>query len=102
MIPEKSDVMVPAGGFFTYIGFPHQLPSAAVIAQRAREEYNLIFAYGDMFIIRGDETSKQRSCEGFGNCARLCWAWHESEKIQEGIERLAKLLKTMLAESNST
>jgi DNA-binding transcriptional MocR family regulator len=102
MISETSEVIVPAGGFFTYIGFPSQLPPAAVIAQRARDEYNLIFAYGDMFVIRGDESSKERSSQGFGNGARLCWAWEESEEIQEGIERLVELLKLMLEESKSS
>lgn len=98
-IPEKKNVVVPMGGFFTYISFPPELPSADVIAKRAKEEYALTFAYGEMFVVKGDKGSVKRSNKGFGNGARLCWAWHEEAEILDGIQRLEKLLKTMLAES---
>ncbi len=100
MIPEDDNIVVPAGGFFTYISFPSELPGADVIAKRAKEEYALTFAYGDMFVVKGDETSAERSRKGFGNGARLCWAWHEEEEIEEGVSRLGQLLKTMLAEKS--
>jgi hypothetical protein len=77
MIPEDDNTIVPARGFFTYISFPPQLPTANIIARRAKEEYNLTFAYGQMFVGKGDDTSVERSKGGFGNGARLCWAWHE-------------------------
>lgn len=99
-IPEDDNTIVPAGGFFTYISFPPELPSADVIAKRAKEDYALTFAYGDMFVVKGDETSAERSKMGFGNGARLCWAWHEEEDIEEGVSRLGELLKVMLAESS--
>ena len=99
IIPEQEKVVVPAGGFFTYISFPSGLPSAEVIAKRALDEYALKFAYGEMFIVKGDATSVDRSKKGFGIGARLCWAWHEEGEIQDGIERLAGLLKMMLVES---
>jgi DNA-binding transcriptional MocR family regulator len=95
VVPEEKNVVVPAGGFFTYISFPPELPSADVIAKRAREEYGLTFAFGEMFVVKGDETSLERASEGFGNGARLCWAWHEGEEIEQGIRRLAELLKVM-------
>lgn len=95
VVPEAEDVVVPAGGFFTYISFPAELPSADVIAKRAREDYGLTFAFGEMFVVKGDETSVERSSKGFGNGARLCWAWHESEVIEVGIRRLSDLLKVM-------
>ncbi|KAH7313024.1 pyridoxal phosphate-dependent transferase [Rhexocercosporidium sp. MPI-PUGE-AT-0058] len=81
VVPEKDNVLVPAGGFSPL------------------DEYALKFAYGEMFVVNGDETSAERSKNGFGNGARLCWAWHEESEIQDGIERLARLLKIMLAES---
>ncbi|KAE8444036.1 hypothetical protein EG329_001165 [Mollisiaceae sp. DMI_Dod_QoI] len=99
-IPEDNNTVVPAGGFFTYISFPPELPSADVIAKRAKEEYALTFAYGDMFVVKGDKSSAERSRKGFGNGARLCWAWHEEEEIEEGVSRLGQLLKTMLAEKS--
>ncbi|KUJ16715.1 PLP-dependent transferase [Mollisia scopiformis] len=100
-IPADENTIVPVGGFFTYISFPPRLPSAGVIAKRAKEEYQLTFAYGEMFVVKGDETSVERSKQGFGNGARLCWAWHEQDEIEEGISRLAKLLKILLAEGSA-
>jgi DNA-binding transcriptional MocR family regulator len=102
MTPESTDIIVPAGGFFTYISFPPDLPTADVIASRAREDYGLTIAFGQMFAVRGDGTSLKRAESGYGRGARLCWAWHESDEIEEGIERLEKLLKSMLAGSKST
>ena len=74
VVPEDEDLIVPAGGFFTYISFPAELPSADVIAKRAREDYGLIFAFGEMFVVRGDETSVEMASKGFGQGVRLCWA----------------------------
>ena len=98
MTPAEPNVIVPVGGFFTYISFPADLPSADVIAKRAREEYALTIAYGEMFVVKGDETSVKRSSNGFGRGARLCWAWHEEGEIKEGVRRLGELLRTMRAE----
>ena len=101
VVPEEKDVVVPAGGFFTYISFPADLPSGGVIAKRAREDYGLTFAFGEMFIVKGDEESVERADKGFGNGARLCWAWHESEEIKEGVRRLGELLKIMKNETKT-
>ncbi|KAH7384903.1 pyridoxal phosphate-dependent transferase [Cadophora sp. MPI-SDFR-AT-0126] len=98
IVPQRENVVVPAGGFFTYISFPSELPSADIIAKRALDDYAVKFAYGKMFVVKGDAKSEERSKKGFGNGARLCWAWHEESEIREGIERLASLLKNMLAE----
>lgn len=32
MVPDEKDVIVPAVGFFTYISFPPELPSADAIS----------------------------------------------------------------------
>lgn len=101
IVPEDSKTVVPVGGFFTYIGFPIGLPSANVIAKRARENYELTIAYGEMFVVKGDETSAERAKLTFGTGARLCWAWHESDVIEEGIVKLASLLKVMLDEQKT-
>ncbi len=101
MIPEYYAVVVPAGRFFTYITFPPELLSADVIAKRALEEYALKFAYREMFVVKGDEVSVRRSRNGFGNGARLSWAWHEEGEIVDGIETLAKFISAMLKEYSS-
>ncbi|KAL2069443.1 hypothetical protein VTL71DRAFT_14122 [Oculimacula yallundae] len=90
--PKEGEIL-PAGGFFTYISFPDKFPSADVIARKAREEHALIFAYGEMFVVKGDAASVERSAKGFGRGARLCWAWHEEGEIEEGVKRLAHVLE---------
>lgn len=96
MKPAQGDVL-PVGGFFTYITFPDEAPSADVIAKKAKDEYALTFAFGEMFVVKGDYSSVDRSNKGFGRGARLCWAWHEEAEIEDGISRLAELLKTILS-----
>jgi hypothetical protein len=98
MIPEITDVIVPAGGIFTYISFLPELPTADLITQPAREDYRLGIAFGQIFDVRIDETSLKRPESGYRRVAWLCWALHERDEIEEEIERLEKPLKIMLAE----
>lgn len=92
--PAAGEV-VPAGGFFTYITFPDRLPTADIIAKKAREEYGLTFAFGEMFVVKGDQSSAERAKTSFGKGARLCWAWHEEDEIEEGVRRLGDLLRSL-------
>ncbi|KAK1723234.1 aminotransferase [Colletotrichum acutatum] len=80
-----------AGGFFTYLRLPEDLPVARTVAAIALKEKLLRVAFGHMFVVSGDNGSVQRaeSKGGFSRCIRLCWAWHEVAEIKEGIERLA-------------
>ncbi|KAH9906067.1 aminotransferase [Xylariomycetidae sp. FL2044] len=80
-----------AGGFFTYLGLPDDLPSAKVVAAVALKDYALRIAFGHMFTVAGDAGSAARADApgGFSRCVRLCWAWHEVKELREGIERLA-------------
>ncbi len=73
---------------------------ASVIAKRAREEQALVFAFGEMFVVKGDEGSMERADreDGFGHGARLCWAWEEEAQIEEGVRRLGVVVETMLKE----
>lgn len=80
-----------AGGFFTYIRLPADLPAAKVVAAIAWKKKQLRVAFGHMFTVTGDPTSLSRGekAEGFTKCLRLCWAWHEEAEIRVGIQRLA-------------
>ncbi|EOD46041.1 putative aminotransferase protein [Neofusicoccum parvum UCRNP2] len=75
-----------AGGFFTYLMLPPDLPPAGKLAAVAREKHKVKFAFGDMFRIEGDPGSADRAKEkgGFEMGIRLCWAWHEEEELAEG------------------
>ncbi|EXF74730.1 aminotransferase [Colletotrichum fioriniae PJ7] len=88
---RESTPQAMAGGFFTYLRLPEDLPTARTVAAIALKEKLLRVAFGHMFIVSGDQGSVQRaeSKDGFARCVRLCWAWHEVAEIKEGIERLA-------------
>lgn len=79
-----------AGGFFTYIRLPSDLPSGRMVAAYLLKNMQLRVAFGDMFVVAGDEGSVKRAqtIGGFDRCLRLCWAWHEEDELREGVERL--------------
>ncbi|KAF4431483.1 PLP-dependent transferase [Fusarium acutatum] len=91
--PEMSDgddaPELLAGGFFLYLQFPAFSPPAGVVASIALDEFNLRIAHGGMMCVAGDSGCLERSKKGFGQGARLCWAWHDEADIAEGIQRLA-------------
>ncbi|EWZ49145.1 aminotransferase [Fusarium oxysporum Fo47] len=78
-----------AGGFFLYLLFPTDSPPAEAVAIVALEGFNLLIAHGGMMCVAGDSGCAKRSKKGFGQGARLCWAWHDEADIAEGIQRLA-------------
>lgn len=66
---------------------------AEVLAQRCREEEDVIIAAGKIFEVPGDESVT------FGGNLRLCWSWEEEGKLEEGIKRVGVVAKRMLEES---
>lgn len=87
-----------AGGYFTYLTLPSDLPlSGPDLAALALERYNLKFAFGAMMAVEGDEGSSMRAKDGYGRGIRLCWSWHDEDTIVEGIERLATVVKDVRA-----
>jgi DNA-binding transcriptional MocR family regulator len=93
----KGATVASAGGFFTYLRLPDDLPTAQVVAAVALRDKMLRIAFGHMFTVTGDTLSVQRSeaVGGFARCIRLCWAWHEEKDIVDGIERLAEAIVEM-------
>jgi DNA-binding transcriptional MocR family regulator len=59
-----------------------------VLAKAALEKYQLKFAYGQMFEVKGDKGSIERWNATFAKSIRLCWAFHDEEAIEIGIKRL--------------
>ncbi|KAK4240390.1 pyridoxal phosphate-dependent transferase [Achaetomium macrosporum] len=80
------------GGYFVWLTLPERLDAdAAAVAERAREEENLIVAPGRIFEVKGDEEAAR-----FPRNIRLCFSWEEEEDIVEGVARLGRVLKRML------
>ncbi|KIV98850.1 uncharacterized protein PV09_09421 [Verruconis gallopava] len=89
---DSQDEVILAGGFFLSLTIPEGYASAAVLAKAAIERYKLKFAYGKMFLIKGDDGSAKRSLNTFADSIRLCWAFHTEKQIEIGIKRLRDVL----------
>ncbi|KAF7560385.1 hypothetical protein G7046_g3759 [Stylonectria norvegica] len=89
---DEGEGTVIAGGFFLLITLPDGSPSTQAIAKTGLEKYDLKVAHGKMFEVKGDEGSRKRAEVGYGRTLRLCWAFHTSEVITEGIIRLKDIL----------
>lgn len=78
------------GGYFIWIELPKGA-DAEVVAARAKEEENLIVAPGKIFEVQGDKTVE------FPSGVRLCFAWETEEGVEEGVVRLARVMKGVLS-----
>ena len=89
-LPQENREVV--GGYFIWVRLP---VNAVALAKMAKKVANLIVAEGAIFEVPGD-----REVANFPNEIRLCFAWEDEERLAEGIERLASLVKLMLTEKN--
>ncbi|KAK2036820.1 PLP-dependent transferase [Colletotrichum somersetense] len=83
------------GGFFLFLKFAEHTPPLSEIAEHALAHHDLRIAHGDLMAVWGDTDSVARAKRSYGQGARLCWAWHSEEEINEGIQRLAVAIKTL-------
>jgi DNA-binding transcriptional MocR family regulator len=80
------------GGYFIWLRLPPGV-NAVVLAQRAKDEENLIVAEGGLFEVPGDSGNKGTS---FEEEIRLCFTFEEENRLSEGVERLARVVGRML------
>jgi DNA-binding transcriptional MocR family regulator len=78
------------GGYFVWLTLPGGL-DAAVVAERARVEEELVVAPGRLFEVAGDEDAAR-----FPGNVRLSFSWADEEDIVEGVARLGRVLRRML------
>ena len=90
------------GGYFAWLALPSVLahshsargPSAAEsLSARCLSEENVTIAPGKIFEVPGNEHKIE-----FGNCIRLCWAWEDEEKLEEGVRRIGRVSRAMIGE----
>jgi DNA-binding transcriptional MocR family regulator len=77
------------GGYFIWFELPEGM-SAARVATRAKEDQNLIVAHGNLFEVYGDEDAVK-----FHRWIRVCFSWEDEEILEEGIRRLAEVVKNI-------
>lgn len=88
-LPQPSREVV--GGYFIWLSLPEPLLADAV-AKRAQAEENLIVAQASLFAVYGDARKGELERE-----IRVCFSWEEEDKLGEGIERLARVIRRMQA-----
>ena len=76
------------GGYFLWLELPEGV-SAEVVADRAKREEELIVAPGYIFEVEGDDRVE------FPGSLRLCFSWVEEEDLKIGVERLARVVRTL-------
>jgi DNA-binding transcriptional MocR family regulator len=74
------------GGYFLWIELPKTM-STEVVCSTAKGRENLIVAPGRLFEVSNDPSVK------FETSLRLCFAWEEVGDLEDGIRRLAKVIK---------
>lgn len=87
----------PEGGFFAYVTFPDSWTTPSSVTAKRCLEYGVKIAPGDIFVVKGNlgSMARSRTPGGWGYGARLCWAWHEVDEIEEGIRRFAAALRSL-------
>ncbi|CAK7273332.1 Valine--pyruvate aminotransferase [Sporothrix epigloea] len=85
---SASPVRTVFGGYFVWLKLRRPDMSAAVVAKRALARENLVIAGGPLFEVKGDEASAR-----FDDRIRLCFSWEDEAKLEEGVERLGRVLR---------
>ncbi|KAL8996503.1 MAG: hypothetical protein Q9169_004012 [Polycauliona sp. 2 TL-2023] len=86
-LPQSDREVV--GGYFLWLELPKPL-IADTVAQRAKTDENLIIGQGPLFAVYGDER------KDLERQIRVCFSWEAEENLNEGIQRLANVIRKML------
>jgi len=83
-----------AGGYFIWLTLPKPLLGEE-IEKRTVEDEQLTILAGPKFRVLGDEGNEATR---FDQDIRLCYAWEKVELLEEGVIRLARVIKNALDE----
>jgi len=78
------------GGYFIWLELPRNIDAEAV-SGKCKEEENLIVAPGNIFEVQGDDSIK------FPSSIRLCFSWEAEADLEEGVIRLARVIRDAAA-----
>jgi DNA-binding transcriptional MocR family regulator len=98
-LPQESRQVV--GGYFIWLRLPPHI-RASLLTRRCKDTHNLVIAEGALFEVPGDAHVPAADADSAGTAfpydVRLCFAWEEEAELEEGIERLAEVMRSMLDE----
>ena len=81
-----------AGGYFIWLTLPETL-DAEDISRKAHEQESLTVISGPRFRVAGDEDNEETK---FNHNIRLCFAYADFDALDEGVERLARVIESSL------
>ncbi|KAI6864569.1 PLP-dependent transferase [Hortaea werneckii] len=76
------------GGYFVWLKLPGRMTATALASACKRE--GVVIAPGTIFEVPGD-----RETAGFDGHMRLCFAWEDEGKLEEGVVRVAGVAREM-------
>ncbi|KJK60311.1 ARO8 like protein [Aspergillus parasiticus SU-1] len=88
---SDSETFTVLGGYFIWLKLPVSL-NAKEITEIALREENLVVAEGELFAVPGNNLPGNE----LKHRLRLCFAWEKEEKLNEGVERLSRVIRTAL------
>ena len=74
-------------GYFVWLALPAPL-DATKVALRAKEKHDLVIAPGGIFGVKGDD-----DVANLKRKVRICFAWEQESSLEEGIERLSRVIR---------
>ena len=83
------------GGYYLWLSLPSSL-RATEVADRAKEEENVIVGSGSLFGVIGDVME-----DGLRDKLRLCFAWEDEELLEKGVEKLGAVVRRALIEAKN-
>lgn len=92
--PETTANTAVAGGYFIFLTLPAPL-LAEDIRKQALAQENLTVISGPRFRVAGDESENGNEMS-FDRELRLCFSFEEYGKLEEGVLRLARVIKSKL------
>lgn len=90
--PAGTRWLKPTGGIFIWVELPGRVDTGELL-KVAIETEQVAFIPGHAFSVNGDNAAT--------NCMRLNFSHNSVERIEDGIERLARVLKNELADGSS-
>ncbi len=82
-LPPDIDFAEPVGGYFAWLGLPGDIETDTLLHKSRKHQAGLKFQPGANF----------SSEHGLHNYVRLCFAMHNEDELDEGVQRLAKLIE---------
>ena len=85
-LPEGIRYVYPDGGLFTWVELPEQIDTTALLSDAVAQK--VAYMPGREFFVEGQPIRS--------NCMRLSFGGVTPEKIEIGMDRLAKVIKSSL------